>query len=107
MIDKKLVDEFIDEIKDDYSYKSQVKNGKYTELNIYTKDWDLILSLSFTKGYSELEILQTTFYSGKEGLIYLHNLTNLLMLANKMFYRQREIDAARRDAKNARKHNKK
>lgn len=106
MIDNKLVDEFIDEIKNDYSYSSQVKNGKYTDLDIYSKDWNLLLSLSFRES-NVLEVMQTTFYSTGDGLSFLHDLTNLLMPVNQMFYRQKDIDDARKDFKNDRKHNKK
>lgn len=95
MISKELVNEFIEKIKDDYSYNAKIRNGKYSDLDIYTKDGTWLVALVFGKENNATELIHTTFNSNQIGLSYLHDCIDLLMLVNEMLHQQKEIDEAK------------
>lgn len=101
MISKELVNEFIEKIKDDYSCNVKTRNGKYSGLDIYTKNGTWLLALVFGKENNATEVIHTTFNSNQIGLSYLHDCIGLLMLVNEMLHQQKEIDEAKIQEKHA------
>lgn len=114
MVEKKLVDNLIDEIKEKYWCKTEATNNEYNSLNILRKTDPFIrqdnkretINLDFYFNGISLVINADNLYfdvdNSKTELPELHNLIDLLMKIEKLISDQQEIDSARKDINNAR-----
>lgn len=107
MVERKLVDNLIDEIKDKYWCRTKATNNGYDSLNITRKTNGLIhkddkresIGLDFGHKSISLTINANNLYFSihKNDLSELHNLIELLMKIEKLISDQHEIDTARKD----------
>ena len=106
MVERKLVDNLIDEIKDEYLCKTKVTNNEYDSLNIARKTNGFIHkynereSIGLDFGHKSISLTinaNNLYFSGhKNELPELHNLIELLMKLEKLNSDQQEIDTARK-----------
>lgn len=117
MVESKLVDNLIDELKDKYWCETKLTNNSYNDLiispksNLFNKSANFTLSLHFSDfGDMDLNINTSNFHfetaKDNRDLSELHNLVKSLMKIEKLISDQQEIDNARKDTNNARKENK-
>lgn len=107
MVERKLVDNLIDEIKDEYLCQTKATNNEYDSLNITRKTNGFIhkynkresIDLEFEHKSISLTINANNLYFNvhKNELPELHNLIELLMKIEKLISEQQEIDTARKD----------